>query len=87
MLRHIVCGGDVPAEHHGVIAVFEQLTCVLEERCQLGVARLTREALSRGDQCLQARSVLQLGWRLQVTARQVICFAVMQALIGQQFIC
>ena len=84
MFGHVVRGGDVAAEHDGVVAITQQLAHVLDERGELGVALLAREALGGGDERLQARCVLHLRGGLQVAAGEVVGLAIVQAFVGQQ---
>ena len=78
--------GNVAAEHHGVIAIFKQGTDVPDERGQLGIALLAGQALCFGNEVVQAAGVLHLGGGLQVTAHEVVGFAIVQALVTEQVV-
>ena len=69
VVRYVVGGGDVAAEHHWMIAILEQLADMLNQCGQLGVAGLAGKALGRRNEVLQAGRVLHLSWRLQVAGR------------------
>jgi hypothetical protein len=86
VLGHVMGGGDIAAEHRGVIAIFKQGTDVPDERGQLGIALLAGQALCFGNEVVQAAGVLQLGGGLQVTAHEVVGFAIVQALVTEQVV-